>query len=216
MYELNEKIYIFDLDGTLVDSMRYGVELSLGFLEENGIAYPDDIVTTLTPLGFRGVAKYYEEHFGTKMSAEEIFAYFQERLTDVYAHKIPVKDNVEKVLRELKTKGCCLNVLTASPHNLTDVCLKRLGLYDFFDNVWTIEDFSTTKADPAIYDEVAKRLRVNKADCVMVDDNLHVLETAKKSGMKTIGVFDESSKETEMQMRALADKYVKDFSEFLQ
>ncbi|MBE7085778.1 MAG: HAD family phosphatase [Clostridiales bacterium] len=215
MYELNEKIYIFDLDGTLVDSMRYGVELSLGFLKKNGIAYPDDIVTNLTPLGFRGVAKYYEEHFGTKMSADEIFAYFQECLTDVYTHQIPAKNNVEKALKVLKSKGCRLNVLTASPHDLTDACLKRLGLYDLFENVWTIEDFATTKADPKIYDEVARLLNAKKAECIMVDDNLHVLQTAKGAGMRTIGVFDETSAETELQMRAISDKYITDFAELI-
>ena len=210
-----QKVYIFDLDGTLVDSMPVGIGIVLGFLKEKGISYPDDIVTTLTPLGYKGSAKYIADHLSGGGQLEQIYEYFQAQTLRAYGETIPLKAHVKETLEGLKTQGYRLNVLTASPQLLTDICLKRLGVYDLFDNVWSIDAFGLTKADEQIYIEAAKRIGVAPEECIMADDNLHVLKTAKKVGMATVGVYDESSKDVMEEMRAIADKYVVDFADLL-
>ena len=210
-----QKVYIFDLDGTLVDSMPVGIGIVLGFLKEKGIDYPDDIVTTLTPLGYKGSAKYIADHLSGGGQLEQIYEYFQAQTLRAYGETIPLKAHVKETLEGLKTQGYRLNVLTASPQLLTDICLKRLGVYDLFDNVWSIDAFGLTKADEQIYIEAAKRIGVAPEECIMADDNLHVLQTAKKVGMATVGVYDESSKDIMEEMRAIADKYVVDFADLL-
>jgi len=210
-----QKVYIFDLDGTLVDSMPVGVGIVLGFLDEKGISYPDDIVTTLTPLGYKGSAKYIADHLAGEFSVEGIYEYFKERTVRAYGETIPLKPHVKETLEGLKAQGCSLNVLTASPQFLTDICMKRLQIYDLFDNVWSIEAFGMTKAEEAIYIEAARQIGVSPQECIMADDNLNVLKTAKRVGMGTVGVYDESSKDVEVEMRLIADKYVDDFSELL-
>lgn len=210
-----QKIYIFDLDGTLVDSMPTGVGIVLGFLDKKGIPYPDDIVTRLTPLGYKGSAKYIADHLTGGYSVEQIYEYFKSETLRAYGETIPLKANVKETLETLKAQGCRLNVLTASPQLLTDICTKRLGIYDLFENVWSIDAFGLTKADEAIYVEAAKRMGATPQDCVMVDDNLKVLQTAKKVGMATIGVYDDSSKDVMEEMRAIADKYAVDFADIL-
>ena len=132
-----------------------------------------------------------------------------------YFYSIPAKSNVIKVLKELKENGASLNVLTASPHVTLDVCLKRLELFDLFDNVWSCEDFSTTKANPEIYKMVAKKLNVNVEDVLFLDDNLNADMTAKTAGMKVCGVFDESSADYVDQMKSVCDFYIYDFNELL-
>ena len=210
-----QKTYIFDLDGTLIDSMPVGVGIVLGFLDEKGISYPDDIVTRLTPLGYKGSAKYIADHLSGGYQLEQIYEYFQAETLRAYGETIPLKANVKETLEKLKVQGCSLNVLTASPQLLTDICMKRLGIYDLFDNAWSIDAFGMTKAEEAIYVEAAKRIGVAPQDCIMVDDNLKVLETAKKVGMATIGVYDDASKDVMEEMRAIADKYVVDFADIL-
>ena len=210
-----QKNYIFDLDGTLVDSMPVGIGIVLGFLKEKGIDYPDDIVTTLTPLGYKGSAKYIADHLSGGSQLEQIYEYFQAQTLRAYGETIPLKAHVKETLEGLKAQGYRLNVLTASPQLLTDICLKRLGVYDLFDNVWSIDAFGLTKADERIYIEAAKRIGVTPEECIMADDNLHVLQTAKKVGMATVGVYDESSKDVVDEMRAIADKYVVDFADLL-
>lgn len=210
-----QKVYIFDLDGTLIDSMPVGIGIVLGFLKEKGIDYPDDIVTTLTPLGYKGSAKYIADHLSGGGQLEQIYEYFQAQTLRAYGETIPLKAHVKETLEGLKAQGYRLNVLTASPQLLTDICLKRLGVYDLFDNVWSIDAFGLTKADEQIYIEAAKRIGVTPEECIMADDNLHVLQTAKKVGMATVGVYDESSKDVMEEMRAIADKYVVDFADLL-
>jgi len=132
-----------------------------------------------------------------------------------YGETIPLKPHVKETLEGLKAQGCSLNVLTASPQFLTDICMKRLQIYDLFDNVWSIEAFGMTKAEEAIYIEAARQIGVSPQECIMADDNLNVLKTAKRVGMGTVGVYDESSKDVVEEMRQVADKYVMDFSELL-
>ena len=193
--------------------MPVGVGIVLGFLDEKGISYPDDLVKRLTPLGYKGSAEYISAHLCGTVSAELIYEYFKAKTLQAYGESIPLKEGAMETLMALRTQGARLNVLTASPKLLTELCLKRLQVYDLFENVWSIDDFGMTKAQRAIYEEAANRLGVSATDCVMVDDNLEVLKVAKAVGMKTIGFFDESSKEYRTEMQALADGYAMNFAE---
>ena len=136
-------------------------------------------------------------------------------MLEAYIHTIPAKKNVLKVLKALKARGASLNVLTASPHITLDACLKRLGLWELFDNVWSCDDFNTTKADPGIYHSVAKRLNTSVNDVLFLDDNLNADLTAKAAGMQVCGVYDESSKDCVEQIKAATDFYIYDFKELL-
>ena len=204
--------YLFDFDGTLVDSMPSYVALMLRILDENNITYGDDIVKIITPLGYGGTAEYFIK-MGIKLSKEELIAKMNEYAFVEYAYNIPAKPGVIPALKKLKENGAGLNVLTASPHTVLDPCLKRLGIYDLFDNVWSCEDFSTTKADPGIYVEAAKKLGKPMESVLFLDDNYNADKTAKSAGMKVCGVFDESSAEYAHEIKAVADHYVYDFSE---
>ena len=206
--------YLFDFDGTLVDSMPTYANLMLRILDENGIEYPDNIIKIITPLGYVGTAKYFIG-MGIKKSEDELVALMNEYAVDAYTHRIPAKEDVIEVLRALKAEGCSLNVLTASPHETLDPCLKRLGIYDIFDNVWSCNDFATTKADPEIYRMAAERMGCDVSEVIFLDDNLGADITAKKAGMVVFGVYDDSSKEYVEEMKAATDKYIYSFKELL-
>ena len=96
---------------------------------------------------------------------------------------------------------------------MLDPCLLRLGLYDLFDNVWSCDDFSTTKSDPEIYRMAAARLGRAVEEVTFLDDNPGADKTAKAAGMRVIGVYDDSSAEYEQEMREICDGYIRDFEE---
>ena len=207
--------YLFDFDGTLVESMPVYVSVMLRILDENNIKYGDDIVKIITPLGYAGTAKYYKG-LGVSLSVEEMIALMNKYAYDEYAYNIPAKSNVISVLEQLKKNGANLNVLTASPHNTLDPCLKRLGIFDLFNNVWSCDDFSTTKADPNIYTMSASRIGQPVENILFLDDNYNADKTAKSAGMKVCGVYDKSSDEYIDDIKSISDHYIYDFSELLE
>ncbi|MBE5816774.1 MAG: HAD family phosphatase [Clostridiales bacterium] len=207
--------YLFDFDGTLVDSMPVFVRSMLRILDENGIAYGDDIVKIITPLGMLGTADYFMK-IGVDMSKEKIIRCMKDYMLEEYFYNIPAKANVISVLNELKARGADLYVLTASPHITLDACLKRLGIFDIFTNVWSCDDFNTTKANPEIYKMAAQKMGKSVGEILFLDDNLNADETAKKAGMLVCGVYDSSSREYENEIRAVSDYYICDFNELLE
>ena len=206
--------YLFDFDGTLVDSMGVFGQTMLSILDEYGIPYGDDMVKTVTPLGYGGTAAYFIS-LGIKSEKEALIGKMIEKAKDAYVYHIAAKPQVAKTLRALKEKGDSLHVLTASPHEVLDPCLKRLGLYALFDNVWSSDDFGTTKADPAIYRMAAEKIGVPVEDITFLDDNLGAVKTGKKAGMRVIGVYDESSADAMDEIKREADGYILDFSRLL-
>ena len=206
------KTYLFDFDGTLVDSMPTYISSMLRILDENNISYEDSIIKTITPLGLIGTAEYYIK-LGINKTKEQIIDSMKKYMLEEYFYNIPAKKNVVSVLKELKARGDSLNVLTASPHITLDACLKRLEIFDLFDNVWSCDDFRTTKADPEIYKAAAERLGEKVENVLFLDDNFNADKTAKEAGMKVCGVYDESSKEYVEEIRSIADFYIYDFSE---
>lgn len=208
------KTYLFDFDGTLVDSMPVYASLMLRLLDENNVSYGDDIVKIITPLGFKGTAKYFVE-MGLNLSEEKLIELMNKYAYYEYANNIPSKNNVVKVLKKLKDEGASLNVLTASPHATLDICLKRIGIYDLFDNVWSCDDFNTTKADPEIYKMAAEKIGEKCENILFLDDNFNADKTAKSAGMKVCGVFDKSSEEYVEEMKNLCDFYIYDFEELI-
>ena len=195
--------------------MRTFVSASYRILDENNINYGDDSIKIITPLGFIGVANYFIE-LGLNMSIEDTLNLFIDYMRDEYFYTIPAKSNVVFTLNELKKRGASLNVLTASPHKTLDACLKRLGIYDIFDNVWSCtDDFNMSKSDPEIYKKAALRLNKPINEILFLDDNTGACGAAKASGILVCGVYDDSGKEYTEELRKTADFYIDDFKELL-
>ena len=136
-----------------------------------------------------------------------------ERAVEAYSTRVEAKPFVISALRALRARGDSLNVLTASPHAMLDPCLRRLGVFDLFDNVWSCEDFGTTKSDPAIYRMAAARIAKPVGDIWFLDDNPGADKTAQAAGMRVCGVYDDSSAEYEQEMKRICDAYIRDFSQ---
>lgn len=205
-------IFLFDFDGTLVDSMPTYVSSMLRILDENEVAYTENIVKIITPLGLSKTADYFIS-LGIPKTKDELLQIMGEYMLNAYLYRIPAKPHVVETLHRLKASGAKLNVLTASPHVTLDPCLKRLQMYDLFENVWSCEDFSTTKADPEIYRMAAERLGASVEDVLFLDDNLNADTTAKSAGMLVCGVYDDSSKDDTEEIKKVSDYYIYDFAE---
>ena len=181
-------IYMFDFDGTLVDSMPYWSRKVLNVLDFHKVSYPDDIIKTLATLGDMGAIRYMKENFGISQSEP-------------------------RYLNRLKKEGHTLCVLTASPHKMLDPCLKRLGIYDVFDYVWSCDDFGTTKSNPQIYLDAIKKAGGSGSNAVFFDDNAGACKTAKSAGLTVVGVYDKSGEDFTDEIKSATDKYIITFDE---
>ena len=210
-------IYMFDLDGTLVDSMPYYSKGILSIADDAGLSYDDSLLKILTPLGYTKSAEYYVNVLGINEPVEDLIKKIGERLYYQYANNIITKPCVKEYLRSLHSEGARLFVLTASPHLVTDVCLEHNGVYGLFEKVWSVEDFGLSKSSPELFHKVADEIGCREEDIHYFDDSLIALENAKKAGYMTYGVYDSQSEDEVSRMKnELSDVLVMSFDELLQ
>jgi len=207
--------YLFDFDGVLVDSMPYFTSAMLDILNRHGVIYSDDIIKIITPLGYKGTANYYIEQFKLPYLTNDLITAMHEMLYPSYRDEIMLKSGVTKYLNQLKKEGHVLNILSASPQFMIVAALKRCGVYELFDNIWSCEDFGMTKGEPEIYLAAVKAAGGNVDDTWFFDDNLGAVKAAVQSGLYTVAVYDKTSAEYMEELKAVADKYIYVFEELL-
>ena len=205
---MKHPVYLFDFDGTLVDSMPTWAKQMTNILDKRGVSYPDNIIEIIRPLGTMGCLEYFRNELGMVFENEAVLSEMMAFALPAYRDEIPFKEGVQDYLNRMKAEGHRLCVLTASPHITLDACLKRLGVFDSFEQVWSCDDFNTTKANPEIYHMVADKLGVKIGDIAFFDDNINAIKTAKTAGTYTVGVFDETGRNFIDKMKDEADIYV--------
>ena len=125
-------------------------------------------------------------------------------------------EKVKEYIQKIRAMGKKIALCTSSPKSFYEPAVKNNGIYDLFDNVWSCDDFNTTKADPNIYVMVAEKIGERVEDILFLDDNLNADKTAKQAGMLVCGVYDDSSKEYVDKIKKATDYYIYDFSELLE
>ena len=210
----DKKIHIFDLDGTLIDSMPYWSKSILSLLDKIGFNYPPDIIKILTPIGITEGAKYLNS-IGLNVDAETIKAATEKSMLRFYRDTILLKPHVKSYLEKLKNENGRLFILTASEKSFFIDGLKRNGVYDLFEEIFSCSDFSLSKSKPDIYFAAAKEIGADIKDIVFYDDNLGSISGAKAAGLTTIGVYDKSSEEDTDKIKAIADGYIRSFSQLI-
>lgn len=205
--------YIFDFDGTLGDSMPFFAEGILTILKKYHIAYPEDLIKIITPLGYTGTAKYCIEVLGTPLTVDSFVDTLKEYLFPAYRDSVPLKPGVADYLKAIRREGHSLNLLSASPYKMTSTALERCGVIDLFDNIWSCEDFGMGKDNPQIFITAAERAGGMLTDTVLFDDNLQVIKTSAKAGIHTVGVYDDSSADYIDQIKEAADRFIYTFED---
>ena len=209
------KAALFDLDGTLLDSLGIWAQIDRDFLNERGHAVPADYTKNIRGLSFIQTAEYTKARFGLPESAEEIADIWHGMCERAYIDEVRLKPGAADYLMHLKARGVRLAVVTTLTKRLYEPALSRNGVLELFDAFATTDETGRDKKSGAVYLLAADRLGVRPEQCTVYEDLIEGLQGAKRAGMRTALVYDRHNADAFEESRALADEIIFDYSEVL-
>ncbi len=207
---------IFDLDGTLLESMGIWAQIDQRFLAKRGISLPDDYVEKVTPMNYRDAAAYTIARFSLPETAGEVIRDWVKMSQQAYRFEIALKPRAGEFLRNLKNRGVRLAVATAQAPELYEPALKNNGVFDLFDAFAHLGEVERGKGFPDIYFLAAQRLGLSARDCVVFEDISAGIRGAKAGGFQTCGVYDPYSDYEKETILREADQYIDSFAQLLE
>ena len=211
----NIKGAIFDLDGTLVDSMSVWKNIDIEYLGEKGHAIPDNFSGSISHMSFSQIAHYFKERFNIEDSIEEILEDWHNRAFDHYSTRVKLKPGVKEFLSKLKENNIKIGLATSNSMPLLEVCLKNNGIYDYFDTITVTDEVTRGKDYPDVYLLAAKKLELDPKDCIVFEDILPAVKGAKSAEMKVIAVHDKDCSTSKEKFLEYADLYIDSFLDLL-
>ena len=209
-----KKALIFDLDGTLLDSMSTWDTVGLEYLNFKAIKHiPSNLLELLRPMSAIDAAKYFIAEFGIKLSPQQICDEINEMIEEKYKHEIQPKEGVLEFLLQNKDRKMC--IATATDKHFVEFALKRLGLDKYFEFIITSSEIGCSKQRPDIFIKAAEQLGLEAGDCVVFEDAIHAIKSAKSGGFYTVGVYDESFESEQETIKNYADQYVRNLNDVI-
>ena len=204
---------IFDLDGTLIDSMPIWENLGSSLLRLYGVVPSEAVASEVRSLSLLDAMELFRIHFPELPAPEELIEKLSLLIHDSYAYDVPLKPGVKDYLEKLARKGVLMCIATASPAANVRVALKRMDILHHFEFILTEGEFGSGKENPGIFIECARRFGAAPSDVTVFEDALHAALSAKAAGFNVIGVYDLSSAEVETLMKETCDRYIRNFNE---
>ena len=208
------KAAIFDLDGTLLDSMGVWDQIDIDSLAKRGIDVPDDYMLKVGAMQFRQIAEYTIARFGLPDTPEQLMDEWDDMAREAYGTMVEAKPYAREYLEHLKATGARLAVATSLPPSLREPAMRHVGIFDLFDAIVSVDDANDVGKDrPDVYLLAASRLGVEPRDCTVFEDLLVGLRSAKSVGMSVWAMHDDSSNRDWPAICEDADGVLFDFSE---
>lgn len=205
---------IFDMDGTLLDTMPIWEHASENYLAKKGITVKEKLSEILFSMSMQQGAAYVKEHYGLSESIEEIVAGTNDIVAEAYRTRAEAKPGVREFLETLKARGIKMAVATSTDRVHVEAALKKNGLYDYFDVIFTCSEVGVGKVKPDIFDAAMEALGTKKTATWVFEDALYAIKTAKAAGFRTVGLYDESSQKEQEEIKETADVYLQKMKEF--
>lgn len=206
---------IFDLDGTLLDSMWVWQEVDRRFLARRGIAVPDDYMAAVNALEFSAAARYTIDRFALDETPQHLMDEWMELSRQAYAAEVALKPHAGDYLRTLARRGVPLGVATSAAPELFIPALRRCGVYGLFAAFTTTREVGRGKQFPDVYLETAKKLGLPASRCAVFEDTLLGIRGAKRGGFLTVGILEPCSAHEADDIRREADITAASFAELL-
>ncbi len=204
---------LFDVDGTLVDSMGIWREVDLIYLSRYGIEMPENLPDILSGLSISQTADYFREVLGVNEPNEKMLADWNELAYEQYRYHILPKAGALPFVKEIHKRGIRMAVGTSNTRKLAETIMQRVGFSEYIPVMITGEDVVIGKPDPYIYLEAARRIGADPSACIVFEDITEGLLAGKRAGMQTCAIWDLHSEADDAQKREIADFYIQDFQD---
>ena len=199
---------IFDVDGTLLDSMFIWDTIGETYLRSIGYQPKENLNETFKNMSLHQAARYYQTEYGVTLSIDEIMDGVNAMLERYYRFEVPLKPGVAELLERLRQSGVKLCIATATDRHLVEAALDRCGVLSCFGEIFTCNEVGHGKDEPDIFEAALRFLGTEKSETVVFDDSLYAIRTAKETGFPVAAVYDSHEKEQD-KVRLLADIYLK-------
>lgn len=209
---------IFDIDGTLLDSMPLWNNLGERYLRKLGFSEEEieGLSQRISTMPFAEGIRYIKKAYTLNLAEEKIREQLQEMIAGAYCDEIALKAGVKEYLQFLKERGIPCILATAGDAFLATAALKRLKVWEEFQGLLLCEEFNTSKREAKIYFLAMERLSLSRPEEVLVcEDVLHAVKSAKQAGFQVCGILDEANREDWAMIQEVADFTVKDFYELV-
>ena len=204
---------IFDVDGTLLDSMGYWEHLGDEYLLSRQLQPPENLANLLASMTLLEAAEYFKKHYGITDEAEEMIKDLDQLMAGHYREEIPEKEGVRQVLEDLQKRQIPMYIATATQRAMVEAALKRTGLDRYFQGMITCQEAGESKRNPLIYQIARERLGTKKEKTAVFEDAVFAAQTAKKDGFFLVGIYDIWEPQPEL-LKKTADIYLKTWSEW--
>jgi HAD superfamily hydrolase (TIGR01509 family) len=210
---LDYKAFVFDLDGTLLDSMPLWDDIAARFLLSKGVTPRPDLNDELRSIGGHEHPQYFRREYGITCTEAEIEAQLDALIERPYANETRLKDGVADFLAMLHGRGAKLCVATATKRRLVEPALRSHGILQYFARVFTCDEENTSKHEPDIFLRAAAFLGTAVAETLVVEDALYAIKSAKSAGFPVLAVYDASADDQQDEIMRLADYYLVSLAE---
>lgn len=209
---------IFDIDGTLLDSMPVWNHLGERYLQKMGFKEEETegLSQRISTMPFTEGIRYIKKEYSLDIAEEKIREQLQEMIAGAYCDEIALKAGAKEYLQFLKERGIPCILATAGDASLVTAALKRLKVWEEFQGLLLCEEFNTSKREAKIYQLAMERLSLSRPEEVLVcEDVLHAVKSAKQAGFQVCGILDEANREDWEKIQKIADFTIKDFYELV-
>lgn len=211
-----KKAVIFDMDGSLVDSMWIWPEVDRIYMEKYHLTEPATFHRDIEGKSYTETARYFVDTFRTlDRTVEQVMQEWRDMTIRLYATEVFPKPGAVEFLKAMKKQGVLLGIATSNDRTIADAALQARHLAPYFDSIRTSCEVSAGKPAPDVYLKVAEDLRIEPSSCLVFEDVPNGILAGKNAGMEVCAVDDEFSRPLEAEKKRLADYFIRDFNDIL-